>query len=224
LVGGFGFPAGIRPWSRRASPPHRAKEEGLAHPRTDGATRLAGLDISVAAKALFEAPFVLISTTADDPPAVDYANQRALDAFGYTWEEMTALSAAQLATAAATVAATAAAAGEPQTFDGVFIDHAGNALPLEGVRAWPVRVKADGPVEGVALKWSLPVPEPAAVEAAAAGEEAGVEELKNKVAEQAAAVKALKVRRDEMRTVEKPRLASRPCLSRRVLTTTVRKR
>lgn len=51
-----------------------------------------------------------------------------------------------------------------------------------------------------------------------------LEGLKHQVAEQAAAVKALKVRRDEMRTVEKPRLASRPCLSRRVLTTTVRKR
>ena len=36
---------------------------------------VAGLDIAVAAKALFEAPFALVSTTSDDPPAVDYANE-----------------------------------------------------------------------------------------------------------------------------------------------------
>jgi hypothetical protein len=29
----------------------------------------------VAANALFEAPFALVSTTSDEPPAVDYANE-----------------------------------------------------------------------------------------------------------------------------------------------------
>jgi hypothetical protein len=70
--------------------------------------------------------------------------QKALEALGYTWEEMTAMSADQLtaeAGSAAGAAMTAAAAGEATEFDGMFVTKSGEPLVADGVQAWPVRVR-----------------------------------------------------------------------------------
>jgi len=70
--------------------------------------------------------------------------QKALEALGYTWEEMTALSADQLATEAGSAAGsamTAAAAGEATEFNGAFVTKSGEPLVADGVQAWPVRVR-----------------------------------------------------------------------------------
>ena len=44
-----------------------------------------------AARAVFFAPFVVVSHDTSDDPVFNYANQAALDLFEMTWEEFTAL-------------------------------------------------------------------------------------------------------------------------------------
>lgn len=49
------------------------------------------LDAVAAAKALFEAPFVVVSHNAAADPVFNYGNQAALDLFEMSWEEFTRL-------------------------------------------------------------------------------------------------------------------------------------
>lgn len=47
--------------------------------------------IETQAKALFYAPFAILSHTADTDPVFNYANMKALELFGYDWHELIGL-------------------------------------------------------------------------------------------------------------------------------------
>ncbi|KAK3252267.1 hypothetical protein CYMTET_38430 [Cymbomonas tetramitiformis] len=56
--------------------------------KATGEPLLTGLDISTAAKALYEADFLLLSHGSGDNPHFDYANKKALEVFEMTWAQM----------------------------------------------------------------------------------------------------------------------------------------
>lgn len=50
-----------------------------------------GLDDVAAARALFEAPFAVVSHGAEDDPIFNYGNRKALELFGMAWRDFTRL-------------------------------------------------------------------------------------------------------------------------------------
>jgi len=121
---------------------------------------LEGLDISVAATALYEAPFVLISTTLEDPMTIDYANKMALRTFGYTWSEMTELPVLSLiheSQQEVLLDAWRKTVEGSTPWEGLHLTKDTVEVPIDGGLAWAVK-SSSGNVIGVAMKWTPPPP------------------------------------------------------------------
>ena len=125
--------------------------------RATGRTLLPpGLSISDAPKALFEAPFVVVSHGTEADPVFNYGNAAALALWGLDWETFTALPSRKSASDAADVQAERAqalqAAGSAGAVDGgysgVRVTSAGRRFRLESATLWGVTTPKGEGLEG----------------------------------------------------------------------------
>ncbi|CAK0783440.1 hypothetical protein CVIRNUC_006639 [Coccomyxa viridis] len=106
------------------------------HRRKVGSPILEDLDISEAARALWEAPFAVLSHNRfeDDEPKFTYANQAALDLFEAKWEELIGLPSRQSAADDPVAQEDRNKALESAAEDGVIRDYSGWRQSLKGTR------------------------------------------------------------------------------------------
>ena len=125
--------------------------------RATGRTLLPpGLSISDAPKALFDAPFVVVSHGTEADPVFNYGNAAALALWGLDWETFTALPSRKSAADAADVQAERAqalqAAGSAGAVDGgysgVRVTSAGRRFRLENATLWGVTTPKGEGLEG----------------------------------------------------------------------------
>ena len=125
--------------------------------RATGRTLLPpGLSISDAPKALFEAPFVVVSHGTEADPVFNYGNAAALALWGLDWETFTALpsrksaadSADIQAERSAALAAANAAGAVDGGYSGVRVTSSGRRFRLENATLWQVTTPKGEGLEG----------------------------------------------------------------------------
>ncbi len=99
------------------------------------------LDAEAAARHLFEAPFVLLSHSADADPIMTYANRTALDLFELDWEQLTRMPSRLTAEAPdraerARLLAQVTAHGYIDQYSGVRVSSSGRRFRIDGATVW----------------------------------------------------------------------------------------
>lgn len=104
-----------------------------------------GASVVDAARLLFEAPFVCVSHGTEAQPVFNYGNAAALNLWGLSWEQFTALESSRSAPAEAGTQAdrsaalsAAGASGCVRDYGGVRVTAAGRRFRLEGATLWRV--------------------------------------------------------------------------------------
>lgn len=97
-----------------------------------------------AAKAIFDAPFVVVSHDRAEDPIFNYGNQAALDLFEMTWEEFTALPSRKSAEPPnreerAQILAEVSSQGFIENYAGVRISQSGKRFTFEQGTIWNLR-------------------------------------------------------------------------------------
>lgn len=99
------------------------------------------LDAEAAARCLFEAPFALLSHTADADPILTYANRTTLDLFELDWEQLTRMPSRLTAEAPdraerARLLAQVTAHGYIDRYSGVRVSSSGRRFRIDGATVW----------------------------------------------------------------------------------------
>jgi len=118
----------------------------------------ANLAGAAAAKAIFYAPFVVVSHNTADDPVFNYANQTALELFEMTWSDFTALASRQSAEAPnqderARLLAEVTANGFIDNYSGIRISRTGRKFFIQQATVWNL-VDAHGNDYGQAATFS----------------------------------------------------------------------
>jgi hypothetical protein len=111
------------------------------------------------ARALFEAPFALVSHNTDPDPIFNYANRTALDLFEMTWDEFTALPSRLSAEPIhrderARLMAEVTAKGYIAHYSGIRISKTGKRFRIENAFVWNL-LEEDGALYGQAALFTL---------------------------------------------------------------------
>lgn len=117
-----------------------------------------GLDPVEAARAVFEAPFVVLSHDATPDPVLSYGNRAALALFELSWVELTRMPSRLTAEAPdrderARLLARVAAQGWIDDYSGVRISRTGRRFRIEQATVWNL-VDADGRRRGQAATFA----------------------------------------------------------------------
>lgn len=95
------------------------------------------------AKALFEAPFMIVSHGVESDPILNYGNRTALQLWAMSWEELTQTPSRQTAeplnqSARAKILALVAEQGYIEQYEGVRISSTGQRFLIQNVTIWNV--------------------------------------------------------------------------------------
>jgi hypothetical protein len=110
------------------------------------------------AKALFDAPFVVVSHGMQDDPILNYGNQRALRLWEMSWEEFTRTPSRLTAEAAtrearARVMETVTQQGFFENYSGIRVSKTGRRFEISGATIWNL-ISESGALQGQAATFS----------------------------------------------------------------------
>lgn len=110
------------------------------------------------ARALFEAPFVIVSHGMQDDPVLNYGNRKALELWEMSWEEFTRTPSRLTAEATkrearARVMETVTRQGFFENYSGIRVSKTGRRFEISGATIWNL-VSESGALEGQAATFS----------------------------------------------------------------------